>query len=129
MNQDQMEKSIKRIPLETAASGLAFGILAGLVFDLITGVLVLAGAVLAGISFFWLRGAVDRWLTQPRAKLMNKALVLYLFRLGLICLIFLIIIFIFKRKIIAFVAGFSIILVVVLIEALIILVSIKQWKV
>jgi len=128
MASDQMEKSIKRIPAETMVLGLVFGLLAALVFDPISGVLVLAGALVAGLSFIGLKGAVDRWLTQPRSRFMKKALLLYLLRLGLICLIFLTIIFLFKKRVIAFVAGFSVILLSLMIEALINLVSMKQWK-
>jgi len=129
MANDQMEKSIKRIPVETAVFGLVFGLLAALFFDAVSGLLVLAGALVAGLSFLGLKGAVDRWLTMPKARFMRKALFLYMVRLGLICLIFLTIIFLFKRKVIAFVAGFSLILISVMVEALINLVSMRQWKV
>ncbi|MGB9835406.1 MAG: hypothetical protein ACPLRX_01545 [Candidatus Saccharicenans sp.] len=125
----QMEKSIRRIPAETSILGLAVGLLVGSVYEPLSGLLVLAGALVAGGSFLGLKGTVDRWLTQPKSKFIKKALVLYLVRLGLICLIFLTIILLFKKKVIAFAAGFSLIVVSIMIEALISLVSMRQWKV
>lgn len=126
---DRMEKSIKRIPAETSILGLAVGLLVGSIYEPLSGLLVLAGALVAGGSFLGLKGTVDRWLTQPKSKFIKKALVLYLVRLGLICLIFLTIILLFKKKVIAFAAGFSLIVVSIMIEALINLVSMRQWKV
>lgn len=126
---DRMEKSIRRIPVETSILGLAVGLLVASVYEPLSGLLVLAGALVAGGSFLGLKGTVDRWLTQPKSKFIKKALVLYLVRLGLICLIFLIIIAFYKKKVIAFAAGFSLIVVSIMIEALISLVSMRQWKV
>ncbi|MBC7365071.1 MAG: hypothetical protein H5U07_11130, partial [Candidatus Aminicenantes bacterium] len=90
MSDDQMEKSLKRIPVETVVFGLVFGLLVALIFDPISGLLVLAGALAGGLSFLGLKGAVDRWLTRPKSLFVRKALLLYLARLGLICLVFLI---------------------------------------
>jgi len=130
MSDDQMEKSLKRIPGETVVFGLVFGLLAALFFDPISGLLVLAGAVAGNLSFLGLKGFVDRWLTRPKSLFVQKALLLYVVRLGLICLVFLIIILLFKKKIFAFVAGFSLIMLSVMVEALInLVVSTKKWKV
>jgi len=89
---------------------------------------VAGGAILAAVGFISLKSFVNRYLGGKRTVLVKRALVLFSLRLLLICLIFLAIIFIFRGKVIAFVAGFSSMVVAVLIEAIRNLVNIKQWK-
>jgi len=61
-------------------------------------------------------------------KALRSALILYGIRLVLIIAIFFIIIFFFSRNIIAFVAGFSTMVPVFLVEAVVGLSRMKQWK-
>jgi hypothetical protein len=61
-------------------------------------------------------------------KAIRSALVLYAIRLVLILAIFFIIIFFFSNKIIAFVAGFSTMVPVLLVEAVVALTRMKKWK-
>ncbi|MBP6908799.1 MAG: hypothetical protein KBC18_00035 [Candidatus Saccharicenans sp.] len=125
---DQFEKSLKRVPVETLAIGCLASILVLLFFDPVSAVLVAGGAILAAVGFISLKSFVNRYLGGKRTVLVKRALVLFSLRLLLICLIFLAIIFIFRGKVIAFVAGFSSMVVAVLIEAIRNLVNIKQWK-
>jgi hypothetical protein len=125
---DQFEKSLKRVPVETLAIGCLASILVLLFLDPVSAVLVAGGAILAAVGFISLKSFVNRYLGGKRTVLVKRALVLFSLRLLLICLIFLAIIFIFRGKVIAFVAGFSSMVVAVLIEAIRNLVNIKQWK-
>ncbi|NMC65577.1 MAG: hypothetical protein GYA53_05495 [Acidobacteria bacterium] len=125
---DQFEKSLKRVPVETLAIGCLASILVLLFLDPVSAVLVAGGAILAAVGFISLKSFVNRYLGGKRTVLVKRALVLFSLRLLLICLIFLAIIFIFRGKVIAFVAGFSSMVVAILIEAIRNLVNIKQWK-
>jgi hypothetical protein len=125
---DQFEKSLKRVPIETLVIGCLASLLVLIFFDPVSAVLVAGGAVLAAVGFISLKSFVDRYLGGKRTVLVKRAIVLFSLRLLLICLVFLAIIFIFRDKVIAFVAGFSSMVVAVLIEAIKNLVNIKQWK-
>jgi len=125
---DQFEKSLKRVPIETLVLGCLASLLVLLFFDPVSAVLVAGGAILATAGFISLKSFVNRYFGGKRTVLVKRALVLFSLRLLLICLIFLAIIFIFRGKVIAFVAGFSSMVVAVLIEAIRNLVNIKQWK-
>lgn len=122
------EKSLKRIPVETILLGCLSSILGWIFFDLISAGLLVAGALLGAAGFISLRAFVDRYIFKEKAIFRKRALILYSLRLLLICLVFLAIIFIFRGKIIAFVAGFSSLVVAILIEAIRNLVNIRQWK-
>jgi membrane protein YdbS with pleckstrin-like domain len=63
-----------------------------------------------------------------KKKALRSALALYGIRLVLILAIFFIIIFFFSKNIIAFVAGFSTMVPVFLVEAIAGLSRMKQWK-
>lgn len=128
INTDWLESSVKRVPRVTVLLGLAAGIFAAILGGPISGVLVLAGAVLAALGFISLKSFVDRYLQQGSARLWPRALLFYSLRLLLICLIFLTIIFFFKTRVLALAAGFSLILVAILAEAVRHLAGIKQWK-
>ncbi len=122
------EKSLKRIPVETILLGCLASIFGWIFFDLISAGLLVAGALLGAAGFISLRAFVDRYIFKEKAVFRKRALILYSLRLLLICLVFLAIIFIFRGKIIAFVAGFSSLVVAILIEAIRNLVNIRQWK-
>jgi hypothetical protein len=63
-----------------------------------------------------------------KKKVLRSALALYVFRLVLILAIFFIIIFFFSKKVIAFVAGFSVMVPVFLAESVVALTRVKKWK-
>ena len=122
------EKSLKRIPVETIVLGVLTSILGLVFFDLTSAGLLVAGALVAAAGFISLRSFVDRYIFKEKTVFRKRALIVYSLRLLLICLVFLAIIFIFRVKVIAFVAGFSSLVVAVLIEAIRNLVNIRQWK-
>ncbi|MBC7362855.1 MAG: ATP synthase subunit I [Candidatus Aminicenantes bacterium] len=129
MNQNHLEASIKRVPRETILLGVIFSITCGIIFEPVCGILVFLGALLSAIGFIALNSFINRYLGKKKTMFLRRAILMYSLRLLLICLVFLIIIFFFKGKIIAFVAGFSLIVVSVLVEALRNLAYVKQWKV
>jgi len=114
--------------VETIALGCLASILGLIFFDLISAALLVAGALVAAAGFISLRSFVNRYVFREKTVFRKRALILYSLRLLLICLVFLAIIFIFRGKVIAFVAGFSSLVVAVLIEAIRNLVNIRQWK-
>ncbi|MCX8161062.1 MAG: hypothetical protein N3G18_09065 [Candidatus Saccharicenans sp.] len=128
MNTDWLEPSINRIPRVTIFLGLVAGIFTALLSGPISGVLVLAGAALAALGFISLKSFIDKYLQEGPARLWRRAILFYSLRLLLICLIFLTIIFFFKARVLALAAGFSLILVSILVEAVRHLAGIKQWK-
>ena len=149
------ERILRRIPLETLALSFLIALASLLFFSPLTAVFTFAGGAFSTLSFIWLKQSVsrlllpeqkrDRHLTEPVPFLKNgdsphkpfspvkkKALVsglfLYGLRLLLILAVFFIIILLFSKKIIAFAAGFSVIIPVFLAEAAIALSRMKQWK-
>jgi len=128
MTSDWLDNSMRRIPLETVLLGLAVGIITALVYEPLSGGLVLAGSVLSAAGFLSLKSFVDKYLQSERARLWRRALLFYSLRLLLICLVFLSIILIFKGRVLALAAGLSLILLSILVEAVRNLASIKQWK-
>jgi hypothetical protein len=129
MAEDPLESSLRRIPIETFALGFLTGLGAGWLLDPLSGIIIFAGSGLAALSFISLKSFIDRYLYKNKTVLLRRAIILYSLRLLLICMIFLTIIFFFKGKIIAFVAGFSLLLVSILVEAVRNLANIKPWKV
>ncbi|MCI4445607.1 MAG: hypothetical protein JHC32_06215 [Candidatus Aminicenantes bacterium] len=129
MAEDPLESSLRRIPIETFALGFLTGLGAGWLLDPLSGIIIFAGSGLAALSFISLKSFIDRYLYKNKTVLLRRAIILYSLRLLLICMIFLTIIFFFKGKIIAFVVGFSLLLVSILVEAVRNLANIKPWKV
>jgi hypothetical protein len=122
------EKILKRIPWEilALAATLALG---GLVaFDAGTGLFVFLGGVLSSLGFVSLRKSVTRFLQEGKGPAVRSALFLYGLRLILIIALFSIIILFFPGRIYAFIAGFSMVIPVFLIEAAAALSRMKPWK-
>lgn len=122
------ERILRRIPLEIL--GLAFLLAAGslLFFSLPTSFFVLAGGAFSAGSFTWLKSALQRFLGPDRQRSIRSALLFYFARLGLLLGVFLTIIFLFPRMILAFVAGFSSVILVFFVEAVRALAPMKSWK-
>jgi len=51
------EKILRRIPLEVAALAALLSVFAALLFDLLTGIVFLAGGLVSALSFVWLKSA------------------------------------------------------------------------
>jgi len=122
------ERVLRRIPLEVAVIALVLAVVALLFFSPLTGVFIVAGGIFSALSFIWLKKALLRFLSQDRRRAVRSGLALYLLRLVLLLAVFCIIIVLFPRMILAFVAGFSSLILAILAEAAIALSQMKQWK-
>lgn len=122
-------KILKRIPFDILLLSLAGAFIALFLFTAMTALFVLAGGIFSAASFLWLKNSLSRFLLHSnKKKILQSVLGSYLLRLLLIIAVFSIIIIFFTKKIFAFVAGFSTIILVILAEAIIALPKIKKWK-
>jgi hypothetical protein len=128
MTMNDEDRVLRRIPLEVLIISLIMAIISLLFFTPLTGVFMLAGGIISALSFIWLQRALLRFLSQDRRRAVRSGLAFYLFRLALILAVFSIIILLFPRMILAFVAGFSSLVVAILVEASIAVSQMKQWK-
>jgi len=122
------EKILRRIPLEIIILSFVLALGSSFLFNPITALFILAGGAFSALSFTWLKQALTKFLLSGKKKALRSALALYGIRLVLIIAIFFIIIFFFSRNIIAFVAGFSMVVPVFLVEAIVALSRMKKWK-
>ena len=126
---DPIEENIlRRIPFEIIILASFFGLLAIFLFDLLTGLFVLVGGALASLSFLWLKKSLTRVLLRETGKAVRSGIFLYAIRLILIIGIFLIIIFAYPKRLLAFAAGFSTVIPVFLGETVVALARLRQWK-
>jgi hypothetical protein len=122
-------RMLQRIPLEILLLSLIGAFIAAFLFKVTTGLFVFAGGVFSAMSFFWLKNSLSKFLLhQNKKKVLQSVLGSYLLRLLLIIAVFSIIIIFFSKKIFAFMAGFSTIILVILAEAIGALPRIKKWK-
>jgi hypothetical protein len=128
MTMNDEDRVLRRIPLEVLIISLIMAVISLLFFTPLTGVFMLAGGIISALSFIWLQRALLRFLSQDRRRAVRSGLAFYLFRLALILAVFSIIILLFPRMILAFVAGFSSLVVAILVEASIAVSQMKQWK-
>ncbi len=122
------ERILRRIPFEIIILSFALALGSNFLFSPRTALFILAGGAFSALSFTWLKQALTKFLLFGKKKALRSALVLYGIRLILIIAVFFIIIFFFSRNIIAFVAGFSAIVPVFLVEAVVALTRMKKWK-
>ncbi len=120
---------LQRIPLEIFILSLIGAFIAAFLFKVTTGLFVLAGGMLSAASFLWLKSSLSKFLIHPnKKKMLRSVLGSYLLRLLLIIAVFSIIIIFFSKKILAFMAGFSTIILVFLAEAIRTLSRMTKWK-
>jgi hypothetical protein len=122
------ERVLRRIPLEVPIIAFVLAIIALLFFTPLTGVFILAGGIFSALSFIWLKKALLRFLSQDKRRAVRSGLALYLLRLVLLLAVFSFIILVFPRMILAFVAGFSSLVLAILVESAIAVSQMKQWK-
>jgi len=148
------EKILRRIPFEILVLSFVIALASLLLLTPLTALFIFAGGAFSALSFIWLKQSIsklfllksgetgdsskkkgDRHLKEEepvpffdKKKALRSALALYGIRLVLILAIFFIIIFFFPKSIIAFVAGFSTMVPVFLVEAVAGLSRMKQWK-
>lgn len=123
------ERILRRVPLEILVIAAVLAAGAALLFDLPTGLVFLAGGALAALSFAWLRRSVSRLLASGRKGALRSGIALYALRLALICAAFFLIILVYPKKILAFGAGFSVVVLVSLVEGIRALLLLRTWKV
>jgi hypothetical protein len=122
------ERVLRRVPVEIVAVGAALALGAVLLFDLTTGLVFFAGAVLSALGFAWLRQSLTRILSGGRKGALRSGVALYALRLVLICGVFFLIILLYPKKILAFGAGFSVVVIVSLVEGVRALLLLRTWK-
>jgi len=122
------EKILSRIPFEILGAALIAASAALALFGISTAMLVFAGGVFAAAGFLWMKAALPKLLDRSRKAAVRSWALLYAVRLILILAVFSFIILLFPRKIIAFGAGFSVLVPVFLAEGAIALSRMKTWK-
>jgi hypothetical protein len=122
------ERILRRVPLEILAAGAAAGLVALPFFGGMTALFVLAGGALASLGFLWMKASLTRFLQRERKAALRSGVLIYLARFVLILAVFSFIIFLFPGKILAFVAGFSVLVPVFLVEGVFALLRVKTWK-
>lgn len=122
------EKILRRIPGEIFLLTFLITLASLIFFDEFTSLFLFAGGVLSALSFVWLKASITRFLIPDKKKAVRSVIALYWLRLLLILTIFFIIIIFFSKRIIAFVAGFSMIVPVLLVEGILGLTKIEKWK-
>ncbi len=120
------EKILRRIPFEVAAAAVLLAIGAALLFDIPTGIVFLAGGLISVLSFVWLKSSLARVLVREKAKAVRTGILLYAVRFLLILGAFFLIILLYPKKLVAFVAGFSTVIPVFLGEAALALARLKS---
>ena len=122
------ERILRRIPVEIVALAAGLALAAALVFDPLTGLFVFAGGVFSAFGFAWLKQSLTRFLSREKKGALRSGIVLYVIRLVLICAVFFLIILVYPKKILAFVAGFSSVVPVALAEGVRGLLLMRTWK-
>jgi hypothetical protein len=122
------EGILKRVPLEIVALTVFLTLPAVLLFDPLTGLFFFAGGLFSALGFVWLKRSLTRLLSRDMKGALRSGIVLYGLRIVLICVVFFLIILLYPKKILAFVAGFSTVVPVALAEGLRGLLLLKTWK-
>jgi len=127
-SKEEDEKILRRIPIEIILAAAAAALAIWAFFDAVSALLLFTGGILSAVSFIWLKQSLTKFLIREKKKAVKSAFLLYSLRILLIIVVFFIIIFFFSKKIIAFIAGFSVIVPVLLFEALAAYPKLKKWK-
>ena len=122
------ERVLGRLPLEVLAASLVLAVPAGLLFGPGAGLLFFGGGALAALSFLSLRRWLDKAALGERRKALASLVGVYLLRLALIGGVFSSIILLYKGKAVAFAAGFSVLILVLLAEGLAAAAQKTTWK-
>jgi hypothetical protein len=122
------DRLLRRIPLEIAVAAALLSAGAALLIDPATGLFVLAGGLVSALGFAWLKRSLTRFLTRDVQGARRAGVLFYALRVVLICAIFFLIILLYPKKILAFVAGFSTVVPVSLAVAIRGLLQLKKWK-
>lgn len=119
---------LKRIPVEILACALLIGLAALAWADLWAGLFAFLGGAVAAAGFLGLERSLRHILDREKKGALRRGLLFYGLRILLILLAFSLIILFYPKRALAFAAGFSAILAVVLFEAVRALILLRQWK-
>jgi hypothetical protein len=122
------ERILRRIPFETLAAAAGIGLLVGLFFGPLSGLLFFAGGALASLGIVSLKRSLGRILAREKPGALRTGILFYLLRLALLLAAFFLIIWAFPERIVAFAAGFSTVIPVFGAEAALALARFKEWK-
>ncbi len=126
---DPLEEAILgRIPWEILAGAVALGAATAFVFGALDGAFVLGGGAVSALGFLGMKKGLERVLAREKGKVLAAGLRLLGLRFVLILLILSLIILNQPTKLVAFAAGFSIVIPVFLVEALRAFSRLRQWK-
>jgi len=123
------ESVLRRIPLEIVALSAVLAMGAVFIFDPMTALLFFGGGLLATLSFLWMKSAVVKILARDKAGALRTGVAMYAVRFILILIVFLLIILAYPNRILAFAAGFSMVVPAFVIEMAVALTHLKKWKV
>lgn len=123
-----LDRILRRIPREILLAALVLAVPVAFVFGFRSGLVFVAGGILSAFGFSWLKQSMARFLSRPGKAALKAGLLVYLLRLLLICGVFLTIILLFPREILAFGAGFSLLVPVFLFEGSRALLRMRTWK-
>ena len=122
------ERILRRIPREILGLAAVLALPVVFLFDPLTALVFFAGGALAALGFLWLKQSLTRFLLRGKSGALRSAILLYALRLVLICAVFFLIILVYPKKIIAFVAGFSTVVPIALLEGIRGLLLMRTWK-
>lgn len=122
------QEALRRLPLEIIAGAALVAVILAVAINPATGLFFFAGGALATLSFLWMKNTVGRILTRKRSEAIRSGVLFYVLRFVLILGIFLLIILAYPNRILAFAAGFSMVIPAFIIEATRAFALMKQWK-
>jgi hypothetical protein len=128
MTTNPEEGVLRRLPIEILAVALVLTAGSLPLFNPRTGLFILAGGLFSAASFIWLRQTVTRFIGPDKKAALKSGIIFYLLRLFLIIAVFLIIILLVPRLILAFAVGFSSLIPAILAEAVMAMTQMKRWK-
>lgn len=107
------EKILRRLPYEILSLAILIAMAILIFFDSLSALLCLAGGLISCLSFLWLKKIIFFYLKPEKRKRLRRLILFQLLRFGLIGLIFLIIIYFFSSRGLAFLVGFSALLLAI----------------
>jgi hypothetical protein len=122
------ERILRRIPIEILAASAVLALPAILLFDFPTGLVFLAGGAFSALGFAGLNQSLTHFLAREKKGARRSGIILYALRLVLICGVFFLIILVYPKKILAFGAGFSMLVLVSLVEGIRAFLLLRTWK-
>jgi hypothetical protein len=119
---------LRRIPLEILICAVLIALAALAWKGVWAGLFAFLGGGLAAVGFLGLERSLRHILDRGKKGALRRGLLFYGLRILLILLAFSLIILLYPKRVVAFAAGFSALLAVVLFEAARALILLRQWK-